>query len=160
MSIPNARVASLSFLVAFLLLASCTGEVLTYRQELELVLDDIRKEIRDKNVAALMDRIDTDYLDEAGRRRREILLLMQFRFRQHQAIYFLDRVGELTIDDEPQARVRLAVAVAGRPIESIDGLVGLRADLFEFTVKFKRYDDRDWRVRAITWQRIGIEDFF
>ena len=48
--------------------------------------------------------------------------------------------------------------MAGRPIESTEALLDVRADLMRFDVEFVREGD-DWRVRAADWRRAELNDF-
>ena len=97
-------------------------------------------------------------LDDAGRRKPQLVRLLGGYILRNRAIHLLVQVDEIEVVDERSAQVRLYAAVAARPFADLDELFALRAGLYRFDLELRLTEDT-WRLHSARWQRATREDF-
>lgn len=153
------RLYPLVALVLLLLLAGCAeDDLLDPEQQIRLAIEQAERAIEQRSVGETEPFIAEQYQDPAGRDRRQLLGLLRGYFLTHQSIHLLHQIKDIELLGEGRAQVQLYVATAGKPIESIDQLISLRAELLSIELKMQ-LDDGQWRVVSSSWRRAGREDF-
>ncbi|MEW7981215.1 MAG: hypothetical protein AB2813_15930 [Candidatus Sedimenticola endophacoides] len=79
-------------------------------------------------------------------------------FLRHKSIHLLTQIERIELLDEERARVVLFVAMAGSPLEGVEQLLNLRADLHRFELDLV-LEQAQWRVARAHWQRARAADF-
>ncbi|MFZ5877015.1 MAG: hypothetical protein ACOYXU_11485 [Nitrospirota bacterium] len=110
-----------------------------------------------KDLGGLKDLLSDRYRDEAGQDQRAILGLLFMQFRRHDSIHLLTRIDRVDAQP-PHATATVFVAMAGRPIPSVDDLPALRADLYRFDLMFVE-ERGTWRVTKSAWRPAVLRDF-
>ena len=148
-------VTTVSFFLA--LLCACGGPAQTPEERIRDLVARAEQAAEDHDLSVFKDSVADDYRDSRGYNRQNILRLIQGMLLRNQQIHLLSLVREVQVQQDT-ARARVLVAMAGRPIESAEVLMDLRADLVRFDVEFLREGD-EWRVRAVDWGRAEVVDF-
>lgn len=96
------------------------------------------------------------YQDTRHPDRRSAVASLFWYTRQHRDIHLFTLVRDSDIDAaSDSARTGVLVAMAGVPIESIETLVSINADLYRFDVDW-RHEDGEWRATSAQWQRADL----
>lgn len=147
-----------TLLTAFilLLLAGC-GEEITPETLLRQAINQAQESADKRDLGEFMAVISEDYNDEGNRRWKDIRALAQLQFIRNPKIHTLKRITRLDMIDDNTAEVTVLVALAGRPIDNVSALSGLRAELMQFELDFKL--KQDWQIVRASWQHAEITDF-
>lgn len=99
-----------------------------------------------------------DYRDARHPDRRSALAGLFWYTRQHRDIHLLTLVRDLRVDASAgEAHGAVFVAMAGVPLESVQALVSVNADLYRFDVDWRRHEG-EWRVTSSRWRRADLSD--
>lgn len=140
-----------------LVLSACGGEEQTPEARIEALIAEGEQAAESRDVPALGALVSDHYQDPRGYDRRTVLRIAQGLFLRNQSIHVLTVVRDLRVAGDT-ASVRVLAAMAGRPIESVEALVNVRADLMRFDLELAR-EDGDWLVRSADWRRAELSDF-
>jgi hypothetical protein len=110
-----------------------------------------------RDVAAIRERISDAYRDAEGRDERALAGLATFHFMRNQAVYALVRVHAIEFPAPDRARVEAVVALAGTPIDDVESLLDVRADLHRMAAELAD-EDGSWRVAAAAWRPAALAD--
>ena len=138
------------------LLAACADDK-SAEELFRQTLTEMEESAQQRDIDALMDHVSPDYQDSDGRTREDIRKIAQIHFLRNRKLHIYKHVTQLDMVDETFAQVIVLVAIAGQPIESVDALANLRAELMQFKVRFQ-FDNR-WLMQSAEWGRAGISDF-
>jgi len=154
------RALGLSLALASILLfaLSCLREATMPEQRVRAVLAALEEGAQQRDAGAMKEHVSEGYSDAQGNDKRAIAQLVAFHLLRNQSVYLLTRVRSVEIAAPGQARADVLVAMAGRPIEGPEALLGLRADLYRFDLAF-REEDGAWRVRSAEWRLAAVDDF-
>lgn len=96
------------------------------------------------------------YQDARHPDRRGAVASLFWYTRQHRDIHLFTLVRDIDIDATSEsARSGVLVAMAGVPIESVETLVSINADLYRFDVDW-RHDEGEWRAVSAQWHRADL----
>lgn len=140
-----------------LLMAACGGPGQSPEAEIRDLVSRAEQAAEDHDLSVLRDSVSDDYQDSRGYNRQTVLRLVQGMLLRNRNIHLLSLVREVRVE-EGEAYARVLVAMAGRPIESTDALLNMRAELMRFDVRLALEGD-EWRVRAVDWERAAAGDF-
>jgi len=148
------------FLLAGLvcLFSSCTNEDTDPETLLRQTIDQIQLAAEQKKLGDLMANVSEDYLDDTGQDWKQIRAAVQFQFIRNPKIHSLKLIKSIEILDDGSAQATVLVALAGRPIDGVSALTGLKADLIRFNLTF--VDPDNWKLTSARWQPAKPEDFF
>lgn len=138
--------------------AACGGGDATPEARVRSTLAAIEAAAEARDVAGVKEHVSESYRDAAGRDRRAVGALAFAHFQRNASVHLLTRVSALEIPAPGEARAEVLVAMAGRPIPSVEALPALRADLYRFELTL-RDEDGDWRVVAAQWRPATLQDF-
>lgn len=143
----------------WLLLAACADSPSDPQQRLRDLIRDAAAAAENRDVATLKGFVADGYRDAAGRDRRAVIRLAQAYLMRHGAVHLYTVVKEIALEPAGRARALVYVAMAGRPIDTLEALEQVRADLVRFDIDFVG-DGSDWLVAAASWRRASPADFF
>ena len=102
------------------------------------------------------DLLHPDYRDDRHPDKRSALASLFWYTRQHRNIHLFTLVHDVEIDEGAgEARTTVLVAMAGVPLESVETVISVRADLYRFDVDWRLEVD-DWLVSSSRWQRADL----
>ncbi|MGD1983753.1 MAG: hypothetical protein PVF93_07580 [Chromatiaceae bacterium] len=102
------------------------------------------------------DILHSAYRDARHPDKRSAVATLFWYTRQHSAVHLFTAIRAIELDPSAgSARSRILVAMAGVPIESIETLVSLNADLYRFDVDWQ-LEEGAWRVISSRWQRADL----
>jgi hypothetical protein len=151
------RLPAAAAVLALLLSAACGGPEGTPEAQIRELVDRAEQGAENHEISVFRASLADDYRDNHGYDRRTVLRLIQGILLRNQQIHLFSVVRDIRVQADT-AEARVLVAMAGRPIESADALLNVRADLVRFDVQFVR-EGNDWLVRAADWQRAELDDF-
>jgi hypothetical protein len=156
------RGASLALLAAWVCasLLSCGSEPDSAEARIRALLEKAESAAEDRDAGTLIELVSKDYTDNHKRDRKNIHGILGFYFLRNQAIHLLSRVQKITFPELDRAEVTVVVAMAGRRIESVEELAGVRADLYQFEFQLVDEGVDDWKVSRAEWRPAQTGDFF
>jgi hypothetical protein len=154
----NAALPLLAALVCALLL-SCESEPDSPEAHIRALLERAEAAAEDRDAATLIELVSMDYTDAHGRDRKNVHGILGFYFLRNEAIHLLTRVQRITFPELDRAEATVLVAMAGRRIESVEELAGLRADLYRFDFQLTDEGVDDWKVNRADWKPAKTGDF-
>lgn len=147
-------------LVSAVLLLAQTGCDHTVSPE-----DEIRALVREAEIAAeerqagdFARLISSQYGDERGNNKDEIVRLLRLQLIRNQVIYLLVRVGDIKVTSDITATAVIRVAMAGGPLESFEDLARLDAEFYRFDLELVKESGK-WRIMRARWGRALEMDF-
>ena len=146
-----AGVAALGLLVA------CGGPEAPPEARIRDLVARAEQAAESHDLSVFKEAVADDYQDNHGYGRQTVLRLIQGMLLRNQQIHLFSLVRDLQVQEDA-AQVRVLVAMAGRPIESAEALLNVRADFMRFDAELKRDGDQ-WRVRSVDWERAEVADF-
>ena len=113
--------------------------------------------IEQRNVDDFMDHINESYSDSQSRNRDDIRRIAQLHVLRNKNLHLFRHITSMDFVEDKSAQVVVLVALAGRPIDSVESLSSLKAELMKFHVRF--IFDQQWTVVSADWSRAGLNDF-
>ena len=120
-------------------------------------LVSMEQAIENRDIGAFMSHISDRYEDRQSRNKKDIKRIAQLHVLGNRNLHIYSHVTQMSVTDDRYAELIVFVALAGQPIDSVDALKNIRAELMRFRVSFE-YDE-DWKATAAQWKRAGIGDF-
>ena len=149
----------LIFIVCTLLLVSCSSEKeLTKDQLLFQSIAEIESRFEKRNLGLIVEYVSESYKDESGRTLKDIKRSIQIQLMRHKSLYVFSSIGDVQWIDDNNAKVEIAAAMGGKPMESASILTSVRADMIKFNVDFV-LEDEVYKVKAATWTWAVPSDF-
>jgi hypothetical protein len=145
-------------LLGFCLLALACADRTPPEERVREVLAALEESAQQRDAGAMKQHVSEAYSDAHGNDKRAIAQLVAFHLLRNQSVYLLTRVQDVEIAAPGEARASVLVAMAGTPIETLEALLELRADLYRFDLGF-REEDGAWRVRSAEWEPATLQDF-
>jgi hypothetical protein len=137
-------------------LIGCGDAPVSPEDRIRATLAEAEEAAEQRNARTAKALVSEAYADARGRTKRDIDGLVAFHVLRNRDAHLLTRVARIDFESETEARVVAWVAMAGRPIEGLEDLPGLRADLVRFDLRLR---DEDWRVTGADWRRASLSEF-
>jgi len=99
-----------------------------------------------------------EFVDDRGNDRAAVLALVGYYIRVDGGLHIWTRIDGIKIAESGEAQVRLLVALAAGPIEKLEDLTRLRAEVHRFTLTLVEAGRGDWQVTYATWARASLAD--
>ncbi len=138
---------------------ACAPAVESPEDQVRILLARAERLAEEQDVGALKDLVAEDYVDDRGNDRQAVVGLLTFYFLRNETIHLLPRVRSVQVPEPSRAKATLLVAMAGRPIEGLEGLARIRADLYRFDFLLVGGSDGEWKVVRAEWGRADLDDF-
>lgn len=145
------------FVAVALIMVGCGAPEQSPEARIKALIAAVEAAAEARDISGLKDLVSSRYQDRRGHDRQTALRIAQGLFIRNQKIHLLTVIRDMEIAGET-ASARILAAMAGRPIESVQSLVNIRAELMRFDVEFVR-EDGEWRVRSADWRRADLNDF-
>jgi len=145
-------------LLGLCLLALACADRTPPEERVREVLAALEEGAQQRDAGAMKQHVSESYSDAHGNDKRQIAQLVAFHLLRNQSVYLLMHVQGVEIAAPGEAKAAVLVAMAGTPIESLEALLELRADLYRFDLGL-REEDGSWRVRSASYRPATLEDF-
>ena len=143
----------------FLFLSACSdNEELNKEQLLRQAIEQLELRFEQRKLGLIIEYISDNYQDERGRGLKDIKRAIQMQLMRHKSLYVFSTIKSIEWSDDENARVQLAAAMAGKPIENVSLLKSIRADMINFTLDFSLEEDK-FKVKSATWKWAVPTDF-
>ncbi len=111
-----------------------------------------------KNLSVLQQLVSDNYKDSEGQNKRAIVATLRYYFLRNESIYFLTRVQTITFPEPSRAQAVVLVAMAGKPVPSVQEIERLRADLHRFEITLA-IENKEWKTIQVEWRQAEPGDF-
>jgi hypothetical protein len=136
-------------------LAGC-GEEPPAEQRLKAAIDSLVTAVEAGTPRDAGDVLHPEYRDDRHPDKRSALASLFWYTRQHRDIHLFTLMRDADIDEATGiASTTVLVAMAGVPLQSIESVISVRADLYRFDVDW-RLADGEWLVTSSRWQRADL----
>ena len=144
------RYVAVGFLIA--LLSGCGQESSTPEQQIRERIDALVEAIEARDKLAVAGFVHAAYADARHRDKRSALGSLLGYMLRHRSIHLFTLVRSIEfIDGDQPARATVFVAMTGVPVNSLETLISLKADLYRFDLQW--LNDDNWQIRSAAWQR-------
>lgn len=147
--------------ILVLFTVACTDEIEVSKEQLLLQsINELESRFEERKLGRIIQYVSESYLDQNGRKLRDIKRAIQLQLMRHKSLYVFSTVKDIQWPDEGNklAKVEITAAMAGKPIENVSLLTSIRADMVKFTVDFI-LEDEIYKVKSATWARADPSDF-
>jgi hypothetical protein len=146
-------------IMSVLSLLSCSSEkVISKDQLLSKSIAEIESRFEQRKLGLIVEYVSENYKDETGRSLKDIKRAIQLQIMRHKSLYVFSTIKDVQWTDDNNAKVEIAAAMGGKPMESASILTSVRADMIKFTVDFI-LEDTVYKVKAATWTWADPTDF-
>ena len=160
MTIHNrSRLAAWAALTLTLLLIACSRDAASPETQIRTLVAQAQSAAEARDAPGLRALIADDYADARGNDRKAMENLIRLHILRNQSIHLFTRIRDIAFSQPDRATVRVAAAMAGRPVVSAGELVGMNADLYRFDLELVRRGG-DWRVQRAAWEPAQLDDFW
>jgi hypothetical protein len=126
--------------------------------EVEALLDELERASRERDIAAIKDRVSERYADSEGRGKAELDALIGAHYLRGGTVYLLLHLRSLeTGADDSSASAEVLAGMARVPLDDFRGLRSARGDAYVFALELAR-ESGDWRVTRASWEPATLED--
>lgn len=147
---PMWRVA---LVILMLALAACGEPEDTPEEQVRQLIDAMEQAVEVGSVKGAAGLLHSDYRDRWHPDRRAAARSLFGYMRRHDNIHLFTLIKSITVKPSQDAADAVVyVAMSGMPVESVETLVSVKADLYRFDVSLATLDG-DWRVRTASWER-------
>ena len=155
----NMRYLTHLFVFAFTLaLSGCGGGPLPKEQRLLNSVEAVKNAAEKRSLSEVMEYVSESYNDQNGWRYADIRRMVQIQILRYKRLYVLTDVKGIEWISDDEAKVKISVALAGRPIEDASLLKGISADIITFDLVMRAQDDI-FVTQSALWTRGGFTDF-
>lgn len=153
------KLALVMLLLSACALVACSKKPQTPEAQIRAAVARIEKAAEARDVGAIVDFVSPRYKDARGNDKQLIASALTMHYMRKGNRHALTVVRDIRLDGGGAADVEVLAALAATPIEGLDALESLRADLIRFQIRFER-EGEDWKVLRADWSRAGADDFF
>jgi len=155
----NMRYLTVLFVFVFIgLSAGCGSDPLPKEKRLLNSIAAVETGAENRSLSEVMKYVSENYTDDKGWGYKDIQRMVQIQIMRYKNLYVLTDIKNIEWLSETEAKVKVSVAVAGKPIEDASLLKSIRADLITFEILMEAQDDI-FVTRSATWDRGGLSDF-
>ena len=101
--------------------------------------------------------VSENYIDGAGRQKKDIEGLVTFYLLRHKNIHLLTHITQIDFPDNKTSVVTLYAAMAGTSGKFKELLGSLRTDVYKFNFTLQLSKD-DWLLQSSEWERASTDD--
>jgi hypothetical protein len=151
--------ARLAVLLVLLLFGGCGGDPPTAQEQIKATVTAIEQAVEAGSAGDAAEWLHDDYRDERHADRRAATRSLTgylFRHRDRHLLTFIRSI-DLAADGET-AQVIVLVGMTGTPVETVDRLLAVKADLYRFELQM-RNDDGTWQVSSSRWESLTRAGF-
>lgn len=151
------RQCRITFILVAVSITGC-GSDTTAEDRIRAVLSAAEQAVEERSTFDFSKHLTVNYKDKLHMNRRAAVRSLFGYFHQHRSIHLFTRIASLEIDNDLQtATAGVYVAMAGVPVESIDALLSMKADLYRFDLDLLLVKD-EWKINYANWRTANISD--
>jgi len=141
-------------LVLCLTLAACSGGQLSGEDRVRALIDAVEQSVEAGLVRKAVNFLHAAYTDPRHTSRQAAGRTLFGITRRHRGIHLftLTKTVELTPQQDSATAV-VFVAMTGIPVESVEALISVKADLYRFDLVLVE-EEGEWRILSSRWQRV------
>jgi hypothetical protein len=145
-------------LVVCLTLAACSADQISAEDRVRALIDAMEQSVEAGSVREAISFLHADYKDPRHTDRQAAGRTLFGISQRHRDIHLftLTKTVELTPQQDSATAV-VFVAMTGIPVESVEALISVRADLYRFELVLVE-EEGDWRILSSRWQRVDPRD--
>ncbi len=137
----------------------CSKKPADPRAEIEQLIGEVEVAVESSDIGAIKEKLADSYSDPKGNDKAGLVAMLQFRFLRKRAIHVFSQIDDITVEvDGRTARATVMAAGGSTPIDGLEALGQVRADIIRLTISFARPDD-EWQVTSASWKRASAGDF-
>lgn len=140
-------------------LTACGGKTEEPAEAVRALIEAAGTAAEQRDYATLESLLAEHYSDDQGYDRKSALRLMRLTLMRNSALHILHIVRDLQVLDPETVKAKVLVAVAARPVDKVEQLFELRAELLRFELRFILVDGSSWRVDEAAWRRASAAEF-
>lgn len=140
-------------------LAACDGKTAEPAEAVRALIDAAGTAAEQRDYATLESLLAERYTDDQGYDRKDASRLMRLILMRNRSLHILHVVRDLHVLDPETVTATVLVAVAARPVDKVEQLFELRAELLRFELRFILVDGSSWRVDEAAWRRASATEF-
>ncbi len=134
------------------------GDESTPEEQVRATIDGMAEAVEARSVQRSADYLHDDYSDQWHPNRRAAVQSLFGYLRGHSDIHLFTLVRSIDVSEPGDSATAIVfVATAGVPVESLDALVSIKADLYRFDIEVVPADEH-WQVAKARWARADISD--
>ena len=147
-----------SLLVLCLTLAACSGDQISAEDRVRALIDTVEQSVEAGSVRKTVHLLHADYTDPRHNGRQAASRTWFGITQRHRNIHLftLTKTVELTPQQDSATAV-VFVAMTGIPVESVEALISVKADLYRFELALVE-EEGEWRILSSRWQRVDPRD--
>lgn len=141
-----------------LLLAGCGGDEESPEQQIRALIESMELALESGSVTDAAQWIAANYADSYHPNKRAVVRSLFGYTRRHRNIHLFTRIQQIEVEaDRSVANAVVQVAMTAQPVDSVERLVALKADLYRFEVDFA-WDEAEerWLIGHSRWKRANL----
>ncbi|MCU7932256.1 MAG: hypothetical protein KZQ90_15760 [Candidatus Thiodiazotropha sp. (ex Codakia rugifera)] len=142
-----------------MLIFGCSSEPTDPEQQLRTLITDGEMAIESRDLSAVLEMVDPQYLDKQQRDYHQLRALLAGYFLRHRSIHIISSIEQIEIKAGGIAQVTLYAGLAGSPQEDAMPLSQWRGDLIRLQLNVILSDDEAWLVRGADWHKAHPGDW-
>ncbi len=143
-------------LIFLLSLQGCSEGSLSAEDEIKLFIERGITAAENRSTNELSELINSDYLDEKGMNKDQLIKLLRLYFFRNKNIFLFKKIKDITIYSNTEASVILYMAMAGKVINTDSLLSGFRGKIFRLEFDLEKQDQ--WLLKQAKWQPASVVD--
>jgi len=143
-----------AMLALCLTLAACSGNNLPAEDRVRALIDAVAQAVEAGSVRKAVGFLHADYSDPRHTGRQAAGRTLFGLTRRHSGIHLftLTKTVELSPQQDSATAV-VYVAMTGVPVESVEALISVKADLYRFELVLVE-EEAEWRILGSRWRRV------
>jgi hypothetical protein len=138
-------------------LIGCSSTPKDPKAQVRAAVAALEEAAEERDLGRVKDLVGEGYADGRGGNKSKLIGMLQLHFLRKKSIHIAQRIDRISFPREGRAEVHLMAGVAGTKTPDLQGVVGLKGNLFDVDFSFELEDD-DWRLVGAKWRRATPAD--
>ncbi len=144
---------SFSLAAVLVCLVACAADPESPEDEIRRLIDAMEQAAESGSVSQVAEGLHSSYTDAWHQNKAAALRTLFGLFRRHGNIHLFSILKSIQLSDgEKAAKSVVYLAMSGVPVDSLETLLAIKADLLRFDIELL-LSDGAWQVSAAHWQR-------
>lgn len=140
-------------------LSGCGGAAEAPGEAVRALIDAAGTAAEQRDYATLADLLAEQYTDDQGYDRESASRLMRLTLMRNRSLHVLHVLRDLQVVGPETVRATVLVAVAARPVDEVEQLLDLRAELLRFELRFVLVEGSRWQIDQAAWRPASVTEF-
>lgn len=137
-----------------LMLSACGGDPVSAEDRVRALIGLMEESVEAGSVRQAADLLHSRYTDQRHRGKPAAMRTLFGVMRRHRDIHLFSLVRSVELTPQQDAATAVVfVAMTGVPVESLQALISLKADLYRFELGLVE-EDGEWRILSSRWERV------